>query len=438
MTTETVRSWVGRRAIGLEGKRLGTISNVFRDDDTGQETWLAVDAGLFGTRPRIVPAPGSAASDRGLQVAYTKKQVNKAPTIKSAKSAGRISKADEARLREHYGPGGTPAASERGHDAPVRSNPEADDKPSDLDKEALSAVLKRTVREFNEDDLVDRAAALTYYGVLSIFPALLALVSVLGLIGRRATQPLLDNLTKLAPGPARDILATAIQNLQKSQGAGGLLFVVGLATALWSASGYVGGFMRASNAIYEIGEGRPIWKTAPIRLGVTIAFGVVLVATLVTVVATGSLARQLGDVLGVGSTAVTVWGFVKWPVLLVVVSLMFAILYWAAPNVKQPGFRWITPGSVLAVVLWVTVSALFAFYVANFGSYNKTYGALGGVIIFLVWLWLTNIAILLGAELNAELERGRQIEAGMPADEEPFLEPRDTTKLADEPEAVRA
>ena len=301
--------------------------------------------------------------------------------------------------------------------------------PTDLKKPALAGVLKRTIREFKEDELVDRAAALTYYGVLAIFPAILALVSILGLVGQSATQPLIDNLGQVAPGPAKDIFTTAIHNLQKSQGAGGVLFLVGLATALWSASGYVAAFMRASNAIYEIEEGRPIWKKGPVRVGVTIVLVVLLAVSALAVVVTGGLARRVGQLLGIGSTAVTVWDIAKWPVLLVIVSLMFAILYWASPNVKQPGFRWLSPGGILAVVVWVIASAAFAFYVANFGSYNKTYGALGGVIIFLVWLWLSNIAVLLGAEFNAELERGRQIEAGHPADEEPFLEPRDTRKM---------
>ena len=301
--------------------------------------------------------------------------------------------------------------------------------PTDLETRSWSEVLKRTVREFKEDDLVDRAAALTYYGVLAIFPALLALVSVLGLVGRSATQPLIDNLGRVAPGPAKDIFTTAVQNLQRSRGAGGVLFVVGLAGALWSASGYVAAFMRASNAIYEIEEGRPIWVKAPVRLGVTVVLGVLLVISALAVVVTGGLADHVGRVLGIGKSAVTVWDIVKWPVLLLVVSLMFAILYWASPNVRQPGFRWLSPGGLLAVLVWVLASAAFAFYVANFASYNKTYGTLGGVIIFLVWLWLSNIAVLLGAEFNAELERGRQIEAGHPPEREPFLEPRDTRKM---------
>jgi len=301
--------------------------------------------------------------------------------------------------------------------------------PTELEKRSWSAVLKRTVREFKEDNLTDWAAALTYYGVLAIFPAILALVSLLGLVGASATQPLIDNLGKVAPGPAKEIFTGAVENLQKSQGTGGILFIVGLAGALWSASGYVAGFMRASNYIYDVEEGRPIWKKAPVRLGVTLVLVVLLALSALAVVLTGGLARQVGNLVGVGDSAVRVWDIAKWPVLLLIVSFMFALLYWAAPNVKQPGFRWMSPGGVVAVVLWVMASAAFAFYVANFGSYNKTYGTLGGVIIFLVWLWLSNIAVLLGAEFNAEIQRGRQIEAGHPPEKEPFLEPRDTRKM---------
>jgi membrane protein len=285
------------------------------------------------------------------------------------------------------------------------------------------------VREFREDNLTDWAAALTYYAALAIFPALIALVSILGLVGSSATQPLLDNLDKLAPGPAKDIFTSAIRNLQHNRGGAGVAFVLGLAAALWSASAYVAAFMRASNAIYDVGEGRPIWKTVPVRVGVTVVLVVLLALSAVAVALTGGLAKQVGDLLGVGSTAITAWDIAKWLVLLLIVSFMFAILYWASPNVKQPGFRWITPGGLLAVIIALVASAGFALFVANFGSYNKTYGALAGVVVFLVWLWIANIAVLLGAEFNAELERGRRIEAGHPEGDEPFVEPRDTRKL---------
>ena len=291
-------------------------------------------------------------------------------------------------------------------------------------------VLKRTVTEFRQDNLTDWAAALTYYSVLAIFPALIVLVSILGLVGDSATQPLIDNLGTVAPGPAKDIFTSALKNLQGDQGAAGVLFVVGLVGALWSASGYVGAFMRASNAIYDIDEGRPVWKTLPVRVSLTLVLLTLLAISTIAVVLTGGLAERFGDLLGIGSTAVTAWNIAKWPVLLVVVSFMFALLYWAAPNVKHPGFRWISPGGLLAVVAWLIASGAFGLFVSNFGSYNKTYGALGGVVVFLVWLWISNIVILLGAEFNAELERQRAIEGGMePPDKEPFVEPRDTRKI---------
>jgi membrane protein len=301
-------------------------------------------------------------------------------------------------------------------------------RPTDLPGGSWWAAVKRTVREFQVDNLKDWAAALTYYGMLSIFPALLVLVSLVDLAGKGTSQALLDNLGQVAPGSVNQILAAAIRNLQQTRGSAGVLALVGLAAAVWSASSYIAAFMRASNAIYDVPEGRPVWKTLPIRLGVTLVVMVLLAVSAVAVVATGGLADRIGRLLGVGPAAVTAWDIAKWPVLLLIVSFMFALLYWASPNARQ-GFRWVTPGGVLAVLVWVAVSVAFALYVANFGSYNKTYGSLAGVIIFLVWLWLSNIAILLGAELNAELERGRAIAAGQPPDKEPYMELRDTSKL---------
>ena len=301
--------------------------------------------------------------------------------------------------------------------------------PGELRAGGWSGALKRTISEFKEDNLTDWAAALTYYGVLAIFPALLVLVSVFGLIGASATQPLIDNLGKVAPGPAQDIFTSAIKNLQGSRGAAGFMFIVGLLVALWSASGYVAAFMRASNSIYDVEEGRPVSKTLPTRVGLTLVLIVLLALSALAVTLTGGLAKQVGRAFGVGDTAITAWDIAKWPVLLLVVSFMFALLYWVAPNVKHPKFSWVSPGGALAVLGWVLASLAFAFYVATFGSYNKTYGALAGPIIFLVWLWISNIVVLFGAELNAELERGRAIATGHPAHREPFVEPRDTRKM---------
>jgi membrane protein len=308
---------------------------------------------------------------------------------------------------------------------------QAPDSPTKLPREAWPAVLKRTLREFKADNVTDWAAALTYYAILAIFPALLALVSIVGLAGRSATNALLTNLQQFTPAPARSILTSAVTGMANNRSASGVAFVVGVLVALWSASGYVAAFMRAANAIWDVEEGRPIWKTLPVRLGVTLVLVVLLTISALAAVVTGTLAHKVGQLLGLGDTVVTVWDVAKWPVLLLIISFILAILYYASPNVRQPGFRWVSPGGLLGVVIWVIASALFALYVANFASYNKTYGSIAGVIIFLVWLWISNIAVLLGAEFNAEIERGRQIEAGHPADEEPFLEPRDTRKMTE-------
>jgi membrane protein len=317
-------------------------------------------------------------------------------------------------------------------DQPTRGDgaPTAPETPTRLSARSWPGVFKRTVREFKADNLTDLAAALTYYGILAIFPAAIALISIVGLVGHSATQTLISNLDKLAPGTAQQVFKGAIEGLQRSRGAAGVLFFVGIAGALWSASGYVAAFMRASNQIYDIAEGRPFWMTIPVRLAVTVAIVFLLALSALAVVITGGLAGQVGKLLGVGGTAVQVWDIAKWPVLLLVVSFMFSILYWASPNVRHPGFRWLSPGGLLAVAVWLIASGLFALYVSNFASYNKTYGALAGVIIFLVWLWLSNVAILLGAEFNAELVRARVIEAGHPADVEPFVEPRRAPKTA--------
>lgn len=307
----------------------------------------------------------------------------------------------------------------------------APDKLHELPKRSWLAVLKGTVKEFQDDELADRAAALTYYGVLSLFPALLLLVSLLG-IGKSATQEVLDNLKKLTPGSARDIISDAVTQLQGRGGIGSVMALVGVVLAVWSASGYVAAFIRSANAVYDMPEGRPVWKVLPIRVGVTVVLLVLTVISALIVVFTGGLARQAGGALGIGDTALTVWSIAKWPVLVVLVTIMIALLYWATPNVKGRGFKWITPGSVLALLIWMIASAGFAFYVANFGSYNKTYGTLAGVIVFLIWLWISNIAILLGLEFDSEMARQRAIAGGMPDTEEPYVPPRDTRAWSDE------
>ncbi|MFG2988985.1 YihY/virulence factor BrkB family protein [Streptomyces sp. NPDC048257] len=307
----------------------------------------------------------------------------------------------------------------------------APDQPTELPKRSWKAVLRGTMKEFKDDELADRAAGLTYYGLLALFPALLVLVSLLGIAGKSTTKEVLDNLQKLTPGSARDVVTDAVRQLQGNAGVGSVVAVVGLLVAVWSASGYIAAFIRTANAVYDVPEGRPVWKVLPLRLALTVTLMILACASALIVVFTGSLAREAGSALGIGDTALTVWSIAKWPVLLLLVTMMIALLYWAAPNAKGRGFNWVTPGSFLALLLWMVASAGFAFYVANFGSYNKTYGTLAGVIVFLVWLWITNLAILLGLEFDAEMVRQRAVAGGMPQDEEPYVEPRDTRAWSD-------
>ena len=289
-------------------------------------------------------------------------------------------------------------------------------------------TVKRTFKGFQDHSVTDIAAALTYYAVLSLFPGLLALISIVGLFGdpQSTTETLTEIIRDVGPATASETFQGPIESLTRNRSAAGVLFVAGLAGAVYGASGYVGAFMRASNTIYGVREGRPFWKLRPLQIGVTLGMVLLLVVVIAGLVLSGPLAESVGEAVGLGDTAVTIYGLAKWPVLLATVLTMLAVLYFVAPNVRLPRFRLVTPGSVLAVVVWLLASAAFAFYVANFGSYDKTYGTLGGVISFLVWLWITNIAVLLGVELNAEVERGREMDAGIPgAEEELKLPPRE-------------
>ena len=304
------------------------------------------------------------------------------------------------------------------------------DSPTELGGTSKKDTLVRSFKEFQADNLTDWAASLTYYGVLALFPGIIALVSIIGLVGPSLTDPLLDNISDIAPGPAKDILTSSVENLQSNRGAAGVAFIVGIVLALNSASGYIAAFSRASNAIYDVEEGRPIWKLKPQQIAIAFLLILMLIVIAVAVTVSGPLAQEVGKVVGLSDTAATIWDIAKIPLILFLVSFMIAFLYWSAPNVKQPGFKFISPGGLVAIVIFVIVSLLFALYVATFASYNKTYGSLGGIVVFLIWLWLTNVAILFGAEFNAELQRSQQREAGEPAPlDEPFLEPRDTSKL---------
>ena len=313
--------------------------------------------------------------------------------------------------------------------APDPEDSRKPDGPTDLQKRSWVYVLRKTLREFGADQCTDIAASLTYYAVLALFPALIAIFSLLGVFGQgpAATDAILGIVDEVAPGGTADVVRGPIEQFATSPAAGFAL-VSGLVVAIWSASGYVTAFSRAMNRIYEIEEGRPFWKLKPAQLLVTIISLVLIVIAAVMLVVSGPVADAVGSALGIGETATMVWSIAKWPVLAVVFALILAILYYATPNAKQPRFRWMSMGAFLALILLAIASAAFGFYVANFSNYDKTYGSLAGVIIFLLWLWIANNAILFGAEFDAELERGRELQAGMPAEERIQLPPRDTRK----------
>jgi len=298
-------------------------------------------------------------------------------------------------------------------------------------KTGIGSTLKRTLTEFQEDNLSDWAAALTYYGLLSLFPALIAMVSLIGIFGdpKTTTTKLTEIITEIGPSSGAETFEGPIKSIVENQSAAGFAFVIGLALALWSASGYVGAFTRASNIIYETPEGRPFWKLRPLQIAVTLAMIIMMALLAVGLVVTGPVVEAVANPIGLSSTAVDVWNIAKWPVMALIFILMVNVLYYTTPNVKLRGFKWVTPGSIFAIVVWIAASALFAFYVANFGSYNKTYGTLAGLVVLLLWFWITNLAILFGHQLNAERERSAEIKEGLPrAEKEIQLEPRDEPK----------
>lgn len=310
---------------------------------------------------------------------------------------------------------------------PHADHPDKPGSPTDLRKPVWRYAMRKTLREFLDDQCTDLAAALTYYAVLSIFPALIALVSILSLVGQAGatTQTMVGMVEEFVPATAMEQLEPVIEELAAAP-APGIGLLIGLLVALWTASNYVNGFSRAMNRIYEVREGRPIWKLRPIMYVLTAVTLVLVALAAVMLVVSGPVAEAIGGAIGLGEAALTAWNIAKWPVLLLVVIAVIALLYYVTPNVKQPTFRWITPGAVVAIVVAVLASLGLGLYVANFGSYNRTYGALAGVIVFLLWIWIVNVALLFGAEFDAELERGRQLQGGLEAEEEIQLPPRDT------------
>ncbi|HET8949406.1 MAG TPA: YihY/virulence factor BrkB family protein [Solirubrobacteraceae bacterium] len=310
--------------------------------------------------------------------------------------------------------------------------------PAALPRASWADTLKRTVREFRDDKLQHWAAALTYYAVLSIFPALLVMVSLLGLFGdpERITKVLTDTVSQLGPASAASTFQGPIQSITDNRGGAGLMLIVSVAGALWAASGYVSAFTDAANTIYEVEEGRPFWKLKPIQLLLTLVLILMAATVALALVLSGPIVGALGGALGLSDTALSVWRIAKWPAMVLLVLVIFGVLYYATPNARVSGLRWVSGGAVVALVVWIVASVAFAFYASNFSSYDKTYGALGGVVVFLLWLWITNLAILLGAEFNAETERARALHHGAPGAEDVIgLEHREAPNGAKQPAA---
>ena len=329
--------------------------------------------------------------------------------------------------------------SEKDATAPSPDDPRKPDSPGEVSKPSWKYALRKTLREFTADQCTDIAAALTYYAVLALFPALIALISLLGVVGQgeRSVDTILSLVNEVAPGGTADVLREPLEQFSSSPAAGFAL-VFGIVLAIWSASGYVGAFSRAMNRIYEIEEGRPFWKLRPVQLGVTIVSILLILVMVVVLIISGPVTDAVGSALGLGDTAQLIWSILKWPILAAAAVLIIAILYYATPNAKQPKFRWISMGALLALVTLVVASFLFGLYVTNFSNYDRTYGSLAGVVVFLLWLWIANLALLFGAEFDAELERGRQLQAGIAAEEDIQLPPRDTRKSDKTAEKERA
>ena len=311
------------------------------------------------------------------------------------------------------------------HDAPGPTGPRRADR---VPFSALPVVARRTLTRYREENMTDWAAALTYYGLLALFPTLIALVALLGIFGRHpeTTDALLEIVADVGSEATVDVVREPLQSVVESRGGAEALLGLGLLGALWSASGYIGAFSRAGNTIWQVSERRPFWRWKPLQFAIALAMIVMLAMLGVGVVVSGALATAIGEALGVGDGALTAWRIAKWPAIAVLAVAIVSILYWSTPNVRRGRLPALTPGAALAIALWVLASAPFAFYVSQFGNYNATYGSVGGIIILMVWLWITNNALLLGAELDAELERERQIRALQPGAHEEIQLPERT------------
>ncbi|WP_431797300.1 YihY/virulence factor BrkB family protein [Microbacterium kunmingense] len=302
--------------------------------------------------------------------------------------------------------------------------------PTDLRPETWRYLLRRTFVEFIRDDGVDAAGSLTFFGVLAIFPAGLAIMAVIGIVGDSddVRERLLSLLGQVAPGPVIDTADAVLANVTGSSGAD-VTLILSVAVALWSSSIYVTAFGRCVNRIYGVAEGRPYWKRKLLQLGLTVVLLTAVIVMIAIVMLSGPTLRFIGDLLGIREAALDVWDIVRWPVFAVALVAVIVILFRGTGNVRPPRFRWLALGALFAMLLMGAASIGFGFYAANFARYNETFGTFAGVTVFLIWLFLVNAALLLGVELNAEVERGRELQAGIPAEGGIQVPVRDTTAI---------
>jgi membrane protein len=315
-----------------------------------------------------------------------------------------------------------PHPDRRGDGAPPRQP-----RLSQLKLATWRGVLARSARGFKQDNCLDLAAALTYWSLLALFPAAIVVVALAGLVAtsEAAVNTLVEIFEELAPDEAAAALTDRLRDVAGQRTAAGVLFSFGLLGALWTAGAYLRSFTRAANIIYAVPESRPFYRLLPQQLLLTVVSLVLAAVVVFGLIVSGPVAEAVGNALGLGQSVLVVWNTAKWPLLVLLAGTLLSLLFWIAPNVRQPRFRWLTVGGAVALLVWVLVSVGFGFYVANFGAYDATYGTLGAVIVFLVWLFLTNCAILLGVEINAELQRGRRLQAGQAVDSDgPILPPR--------------
>nr|WP_209436350.1 YihY/virulence factor BrkB family protein [Kocuria subflava] len=312
-------------------------------------------------------------------------------------------------------------------EAPAPDNSSKPENPTQVSKRSWKYIFKRSLAEFTQDGCTDLAASLTYFTVLSVFPGLLAVVSLLGVFGQgqQTADAITEFLAGRVPEELNTLLEPTITNLTQATGAGIVALIIGVASGLWTASGYVGAFSRAMNRVYDVSEGRTFIKHKASMLAVTLFVVVTVVLIFLMVLLSGSIARTLGDAIGLGETSVMVWNIAKWPVVLLLLILLVAVLYYATPNVQQPKFKWVSPGAVFAIIGVIVAAVGFSIYATQFASQADTYGVIGGVILGLLGIWIFNNVLLFGAEIDAELQRGRELEAGLPSEEMLHLPPRD-------------